>query len=111
MNFCYLNTSNSLQLNKLLQSVQNDLKDKKCMAGIKALGLISVLITEPLWCLLETKGLHILEMNEKYTQLIKFFNDALENLGMFMSGKLVPFPELKLKDDKIAKTKYQHNCC
>lgn len=41
------------------------------VAGVKALGLISRHLTGPLWSLLENKDLHILDMNEKYLQLVK----------------------------------------
>jgi hypothetical protein len=50
----------------------NDLKIQEYLAGVKALGLISKLLTCPLWHLLEDKFVNILDMNEKYQQLVTF---------------------------------------
>lgn len=60
--------------NRLLQSILHDLKIQEYLAGVKALGLISKLLTCPLWHLLEDKSVNILDMNEKYQQLVTFLN-------------------------------------
>ena len=49
-----------VQSNSLLKSVLHDLKVPQFLAGTKALGLLSRIITEPLWCLIEDKQINIL---------------------------------------------------
>jgi len=78
--------------NRLLQSILHDLKTPEYLAGVKALGLISKFITCPLWHLLEDKSVNILDINERYQQLVTFLNtDALADLANFMSGHLQLF--------------------
>ena len=67
-------------------------KIQEYLAGVKALGLISKLLTCPRWHLLEDKSVNILDMNEKYQQLVTFLNtDASANINSFMSGDLLVF--------------------
>ena len=64
----YLEGNNT---NALLKAVLEDLKTPKFVAGFKALGLISCLITTPLWSMIEDKTINIVDMNGKYTELRK----------------------------------------
>ena len=43
----------------------SDVKVPEYQAGCKALGLINKMITGPLWCVLESQDISILDMNEK----------------------------------------------
>ena len=70
--------------NNLLKSVLHDIKVPDFVAGVKALGLVSRLVTGPLWCLLEDKTVHVLDMNENYLRLVNFLADASANLPEFM---------------------------
>ena len=93
-----------VQSNNLLKSVLHDLKVPQFLAGTKALGLISRLITGPLWCLIEDKQIHILDMNRIYSKLVDFLERECspENLIEFMEGKAFPFEGLtELKRDAI----------
>lgn len=74
------------QSNNLLKSVLHDIQIPEFVAGVKALGLISRHLTGPLWSLLENKDLHILDMNEKYLQLVIFLSDETNNIESFMAG-------------------------
>jgi len=80
-----------LQTNNLLKSVLFDLKVPLFVAGTKALGLVRRLITVPLWCLIEDKQMHILEMNLVYSKLVDFLEYSTENLSDFMKGKAHSF--------------------
>ena len=51
--------------NQLLRAVLSDVKVTEYQAGCKALGLINKMITCPLWCVLESQDISILDMNEK----------------------------------------------
>ena len=93
-----------LQTNNLLKSVLFDLKVPLLLAGTKALGLVSRLITVPLWCLIEDKQMHILEMNLVYSKLVDFLEYSTENLSDFMKGKAHSFIEsTPVKKDAIYK--------
>lgn len=93
-----------LQTNNLLKSVLFDLKVPLFVAGTKALGLVSRLITVPLWCLIEDKQIHILEMNLVYSKLVDYLEYSTENLSDFMKGKAHSFIEsAPVKKDAIYK--------
>ncbi|ELT88809.1 hypothetical protein CAPTEDRAFT_217367, partial [Capitella teleta] len=79
--------------NRLLKAVQADLKVEEFVAGCKALGLVSKLITCPLWNVIEKKDVSILDMNMKYLQLVNFCTNARDNLDEFISGKLLIFED------------------
>lgn len=84
--------------NKLLRAVLADLSVPSFIAGLKALALVSKLITSPLWRLLEDCQIHILEMNQHYTELYNFLVAAPDRVGDVMLGEFSPFPHL-VKDD------------
>ena len=83
---------------RLLKAVLHDLHIKEYIAGVKALGLISRLITCPLWCILEDKDINILDMNTKYLELTTFLTEAGMNTDEFMKGMNSPFDEYVKKD-------------
>ena len=51
--------------NLLLKAVLEDLKTPEYIAGVKALGLISCLITVPLWCMIEDKSVSITDIESE----------------------------------------------
>ncbi|XP_053372789.1 uncharacterized protein LOC128546365 [Mercenaria mercenaria] len=84
--------------NRLLKAVLFDLKVPEFVAGTKALGLISKVITCPLWCILEDRNISVTEMNTKYLELVSFLQDATNNTEDFMTGNLEVFSEHVKKD-------------
>lgn len=84
--------------------VLHDLKVPFFIAGCKALGLISKLITAPVWNLIEDPSFHILDMNNCYLQLVTFLKDISNgNLEIFVTGKVRPFPDAGVKEDVMFK--------
>jgi len=81
----------SMESNRLLASVLHDLKIPEYVAGCKALGLICRFVTMPLWSLIQDKGIHILDMNTRYNDLVTFLKDAAKNTEAFLDGNLLPF--------------------
>jgi E1A/CREB-binding protein len=81
--------------NRLTKGVLADLQNPDLLAGCKALGLIGCLVTSPLWCVIEDKEYTIIDMNNKYQELLFFFNTVTEseNLHSFMRGDYLPFGE------------------
>ncbi|XP_053405011.1 uncharacterized protein LOC128558821 [Mercenaria mercenaria] len=86
--------------NNLLKAVYHDINVPEYMAGCKALGLISRLVTGPLWCLLEDRSIHVLDMNKHYLELCTCLSDA--NIEHFMNGSLNIFGDVTMvKRDSI----------
>ena len=79
--------------NKLTKAVLKDLQVPELLAACKALGLVGKLVTEPLWFTLESKEVHIFDMNRKYQQLLQFFTTASDHMTEFMEGRYLPFGE------------------
>ena len=90
-------------MNGLLQSVLKDLKTPFFIAGCKALGLISKIITTPLWKVIESKNISISMMSERYLALLTFLNDSVENLEEFIKGELVLYNDIPVKKDQVYK--------
>ena len=99
--------------NNLLKSVLHDLEIQQFVAGAKALGLASRILTEPLWCLIEDQSIHILKMNIIYSKIVDFQDKASLKIDDFMTGKLLPFGDFtELKRDAIYEvliTKWEHD--
>ena len=93
--------------------VLHDLKMPFVLAGCKALGLISKLITGPLWNLIEDPCVHIIDMNERYLQLVDFLFNC--DVDLFLVGQARPFPDRSIKEDAlfkalIASSEYDADC-
>jgi len=84
--------------NRLLKAILFDLQVTEYVSGMKALGLISKIVTCPLWCILEDKGVTMADMNAKYLQLVEFLQDAATNTDKFMLGELHVFESYVNKD-------------
>lgn len=103
-------------LNRLTQSVAFDLDVVTYVAGCKALGLISKLVSTPLWNLLEDKSINILDMNKYYLMLKSGLQEATENVNGFMTGTVRPFgEEVYVKEDivydtLVAPSHYDDDC-
>jgi hypothetical protein len=95
----YLNIEHS---NKLLASVHHDIHVPEYVAGCKALGLISELITVPLWCALENENIHIIESQTMYQELVQYLDEFPQIINSFMDGTY----NLSFVDkDKLASSK------
>ena len=78
--------------NMLLRGVYHDLCTPEYLAGCKALGLVSVLITVPLWCMIENETIHIMDMGCIYQQFIDYLKECESHINDFMIGELfLPF--------------------
>ena len=53
-----------------LKAVLADIKIPEHLAGCKALGLVNKFITGPLWRVLESKDITIIDMNERFQNLL-----------------------------------------
>ena len=84
----YLEGNNT---NALLKAVLEDLKTPEFVAGCKALGLISCLITTPLWRMIEDKTINIVDMNGKSTKLKRdvVFEELLKPCADDDTGEII----------------------
>ena len=91
--------------NQLLRAVLSDSQVPEHLAGCKALGLVNKLGTGPLWRILETLDISILEMN-KYFQMLIFHLDlwSLDSIDAVLSGNAVIFPDFPPSEDEIWKS-------
>lgn len=82
------------------------------MTECEVLGLISKIITGPLWRLIEKPDRHVLEMNGYYEMLLDFFYINSKDVNSFINCEVFPFDEdltrkdkyfdcLKMQDDQI----------
>ncbi|CAG2190073.1 unnamed protein product [Mytilus edulis] len=88
--------------NRLLSSVYQDICNPLLVAGSRALGIISKIITGPLWRNIECKT-HILDINDTLTGLRSFLAEAKDDCSEVVTGKHVPFPEesCKIENDIV----------
>lgn len=93
--------------NNLLRAVLADIKVPEFVAGCKALGLINKIVTGPLWRVIESKDISILDMNSRYHHLLECLVDWSSDASAVVSGEAILFsdfrPELDLVFDSLSK--------
>lgn len=78
--------------NALIKAVLYDSREHWCVAGAKALGLLSKYFTSPLWRILEDSSVSIAEMDKVYENLTEFCGShaVSEAVTNFMTGQDIP---------------------
>ena len=87
-----------------------DIKEDLLLSGLKAFGLISKLITGPLWKLIKAPG-HILEMNIYYKEPIDFLTKGandIDVIGQFIRGESSPFNTV-IREDAESRVLLEEN--
>ena len=87
----FLRQKKTNSMNGLVKSVLKDQEVPFFIAGCKALGLISKLITTPLWRVIESKKISICMMNDCYHSL----------LDSFIKWELILFYDILVKKDTV----------
>lgn len=85
--------------NQLLRAVFNDIQVPEYLAGCKALGLVNKIITGPLWRVLESSDVSILEMNKYFQTLLTCLDSWSKDTSEIVAGTAVlykEFPPLKI---------------
>ena len=77
--------------NKLLRAVLTDVQVPENLAGCKALGLINKIVTGPLWRVIESKDVSILDINIHYRRLLECFEEWSKDASEVVSGEAVLF--------------------
>ena len=79
--------------NQILKAVLADIKIPGHVGGCKGLDLLNKFITRPLWRVLESKDITILDMNERFQTLLSFLDSWSLDASSIMSGEaLLYFP-------------------
>ena len=87
--------------NNLLRAVLADIKVPEFLAGCKALGLINKIVTGPLWRVIESKDVSILDMNSRYRRLLECFEKWSKDASEIVSGEAVLFRDFSPVPDMI----------
>ena len=92
-------------MNDLLKEVKYayDSEEPLYLAGARVLGLLSKLVSAPLWRLIESSG-HILDINVHYHTLAQYLDTASTVEGVasdFLYGNSTPFPTPMDENDKV----------
>ena len=81
--------------NRLVRCILDSMHSPVCIAGVRALGIIAKLVTQPLWRVIERDNIHIFDLNPYWshlqTMLKKYTSDATELLQ-----QKCMFPEFKM---------------
>ena len=110
-------------VNDLLKEVQYtyDSEELLYLAGARVLGLLSKLVSAPLWRLIESPG-HILDINVHYHTLVQYFDTASTAEGVAsdfyvydLYGNSTLFPTPMDENDKVlsknVKADDKHDIC
>ena len=87
--------------NQLLKAVHSDIRVPELLAGCRALGLINKVITDPLWCVLESDNVTILEMNTYFDVLITKLDAWAQDASRLLQGDAELYADYPPTKDEI----------
>ena len=87
--------------NQLLRAVFSDVKVPEYRAGCKALGLVNKIVTGPLWRVLETQDISILDMNEKFCHLKSSLEQWSQDALPVLTGEAILYNDFPPTKDQI----------
>ena len=96
--------------NKLLKAVLADVRVPEFLAGCKALGLINKIVTGPLWRVIESKDVSILDMNSYYCRLLDCFSKWAVDASEVVSGEARLFTDYCATQDEIFNSLTSTHC-
>ena len=102
----YLSSGRSSKNNKLLSSVKNFISNKVLLAECRALGMISKLVTGPLWRLLENPDISFFGMNDFWTLLVEKVSEFSGDASSLLLGQKV-FQEDNIEEDDVYKCLFE----
>ena len=87
--------------NQLLKAVHSDIRVPELLAGCRALGLINKVITGPLWRVLESDNVTILEMNTYFDVLITKLDAWAQDASRLLQGDAELYADYPPTKDEI----------
>ena len=88
--------------NRLLQAVHADLQVDEFLAACRALGIFRKLVTGPLWRVLESRDVSIIDMSVKYQSLVAYFQQWSSDASSLLDGSARPFLGAVVKIDSVS---------
>ena len=85
--------------NRLLLCIKESINSPVCVAALRALGIISVLITQPLWRVVERQDIHIFDLNRHWLHLELSLKDLSKDASELLEGRSV-FPDFHFQAHK-----------
>ena len=86
--------------NKLLLCIKDSIDSPICLAALRALGIIAVLITQPLWQVVEQKDVHIFDLNPQWLHLELSLKELSIDASSLLQGISI-FPERPTHKDDV----------
>ncbi|XP_052088201.1 uncharacterized protein LOC127725313 [Mytilus californianus] len=86
--------------NRLFTAVNADLRILSFQAGARALGIVSKMVTGPMWRFMEENG-HVSELTPLYQQLYDAFKRLSTDASTLMKGEEFIFGEETVQKDKV----------
>ena len=87
--------------NQLLKAVHSDIRVPELVAGCRALGLINKIITGPLWHVLESDNVTILEMNTYFDVLVTKLDAWAQDASRLLQGDAELYADYPPTKDEI----------
>lgn len=87
--------------NQLLKAVFSDIQVPEFVAGCRALGLINKVITGPLWRVVESSDVTILEMNSYFGILIRKLDTWSQDASILLQGHAELYVDYPPNKDEI----------
>jgi len=96
----YLSSGRSSKNNKLIASIEKLVSNKILLAECRALGIISKLITGPLWRLLENPHISFFDMNDFWQVLVEKISEFSKDSSNLLLGQSI-FQEEHAEQDVV----------
>ena len=87
--------------NQLLKAVLQDLRIPEHLAGCRALGLVNKYVTGPLWRVLESKYITVLDMNSRFKTLMSCLDKWALDASEILSGEALLYDDFPPSKDAI----------
>ena len=92
--------------NKMYDAIKADLDEEIIISATRALGIVHVHITAPLWRILANDETHVLDMSNYYTELEKKLNEWRDNPSELLDPSFVLYPNSPPKKDEVFTSLY-----
>ena len=86
--------------NRLLLCIKDSIQSPICLAALRALGIIAVLVTQPLWRVVERQDIHIFDLNRHWLHLELSLGELSSDATSLLQGASV-FPEFPAHKDNV----------
>ena len=86
--------------NTLLLCIKDSIHSPVCLAALRALGIIAVLVTQPLWRVVERQDIHIFDLNHHWLHLEISLRELATDATTLLQGASI-FQEFQARKDDM----------